>query len=64
VTRVKPVEFTERFAEALPATEARSAVRDMQDVHVRFDNVESEREAKRLVEEATDYAERGARAVM
>jgi hypothetical protein len=64
VTRVKPVEFAERYADALPATEARNAVRDMQDVHVRFENVESEREAKRLVEDATDYAERGARAVM
>jgi len=64
VTRVKDVEFQERYAEAMSRDDALSAATELQDVHVRFESVESEREAKRLVENATDFAERGVRAVM
>jgi len=64
VTRVKGVEFAERFADALDGDEAHRAVGMLNDVHVNIPNVTTEEQAKRIFTEATDYAERAVRTVM
>lgn len=61
VQRVKPVSFEERYATALPDTQASKAARQLEDVHVKFEGIDTEEEAKRLFTEATDFAERAVR---
>lgn len=62
--REKGVEFKERYAEALDPDDARLRVGDLYDMHVRFPEVESEDEVRRLFNEATDFAERAVRKLM
>lgn len=62
--RRKGVEFNERFATALDGEEASRAASELSDVHVRIPEVTTEQEAKDVLREATDMAERAVRQVM
>lgn len=63
VFREKGVEFQERYAEVLSGDKAARAAGDLYDLHVRIPGVESESEAKEIVEQANSFAERGVRMV-
>lgn len=63
VSRVKGVEFKDRFAEVVGSTEARRLAGELNDVHVEIHDIGTEQEFKRLFREATDFAERGVRSV-
>ena len=62
--REKDVEFKERFATVLDEDEAFQAAAQLNDVHIRIENVTSERHAKEIFREATDMAERAVRNVL
>lgn len=62
--REKDVEFKERFATVLDDDEAFQAAAQLNDVHLKIGNIESERRAKNIFREATDMAERAVRSVL